>query len=145
MINSREVKELHPEVQKRLLAFRGRCSQEGIDLLVISTYRDFESQNALYEQGRTTPGHIVTNAKAGDSYHNWRCAFDAVPLVTGKPLWQVFLKDGTMHPMWKRVGEIAAECGLEWAGTWKSFKEYDHFQYTAGLTLADFKSGKVMA
>jgi peptidoglycan L-alanyl-D-glutamate endopeptidase CwlK len=145
LISSHDLKELHPRVQERALLFRGRCSQEGINFLIICTYRDIESQNALYAQGRTLPGHIVTNAKGGDSFHQWRCAFDGVPVVGGKPLWQVFGPDGKMLPTWIRVGEIAKECGLEWAGTWKSFKEYDHFQYTGGLTLAQLKEGKVIA
>jgi len=104
-------------------------------LLVTSTYRDNASQNALYAQGRTTPGKIVTNAKAGQSWHNYRCAVDVVPIVAGKPLWDV--KD----EVWQQVGALGKAAGLEWAGDWKRFKEYPHFQYTGGLTLAQLQSG----
>ena len=112
------------------------CKEHNIDLLVTSTYRDADSQNALYAQGRTAPGKIVTNAKAGDSWHNWRCAVDVVPLVNGKPDW-----DGS-HPIWAEVGRLGKEAGLEWAGEWHSFKELAHFQYTGGLTLAQLKAGQ---
>jgi peptidoglycan L-alanyl-D-glutamate endopeptidase CwlK len=139
MINSRKLDDLLPEVRNKVEDFLALCKHEGIDLLVTSTYRDMESQNALYAQGRTAPGNIVTNAKAGDSFHNWRCAVDVVPLVNGKPVWD------SSDPLWKRVGELGKQAGLEWAGEWHSFKELAHFQYTGGLTIAQLKSGSTIA
>jgi len=115
------------------------AAQAGIDLLVTSTYRDFASQTALYAQGRTTPGRVVTNAKAGQSMHNFRIAFDVVPLRFGKPVWGTSGKDGKL---WAQLGAIGESVGLEWAGRWIRFKEYAHFQYTGGLTLADLQAGK---
>ena len=139
MINSRSLDELIPEAKERVEKFIALCKEHNIDLLVTSTYRDAESQNALYAQGRTAPGKIVTNAKAGDSWHNWRCAVDVVPLVNGKPDW-----DGS-HPVWAEIGRLGKEAGLEWAGEWHSFKELAHFQYTGGLTLAQLKTGQQIA
>jgi peptidoglycan L-alanyl-D-glutamate endopeptidase CwlK len=139
MINSRSLDELAPPVKERVENFLNLCKENNIDLLVTSTYRDNESQQALYAQGRTTAGKVVTNAKAGDSWHNWRCAVDVVPLVNGKPNW-----DGS-DPVWAKIGELGNQAGLEWAGNWKTFKELAHFQYTGGLTLADFKNGKTIA
>jgi len=139
MINSRNINDLLPNVQVRVEKFLELCEEEGIDLLITSTYRDNESQEALYEQGRTRPGKIVTNAKSGESWHNYRCAIDIVPLVNGKPNW-----DGS-DPIWQTIGELGEKAGLEWAGRWHSFKELAHFQYTGGLTLADLKAGKEIA
>ena len=136
MLNSRSLDDLIPPAKERVERFLSLCKDNDIDLLVTSTYRDNESQQALYEQGRTTAGKVVTNAKAGDSWHNWRCAVDVVPMVNGKPDW-----DGS-HPIWNKVGELGEQAGLEWAGRWRSFKELAHFQYTGGLTLTDLKSGK---
>ena len=138
MINSRSLDDLAPPAKQRALAFIAAASAKGIDLLVTSTYRDSESQDALYAQGRTTPGNIVTRAKAGQSWHNWRCALDVVPLVNGKAIWDD-------QAMWKQVGEIGKSCGLEWAGDWKTFKEYPHFQYTGGLTLSQLQQGAKIA
>ena len=138
MINSRSLDDLAPPAKQRAEAFIAAAKVKGIDLLVTSTYRDSDSQNALYAQGRTTPGNIVTRAKAGQSWHNWRCAFDVVPLVNGKAIWDD-------QAMWKQVGEIGKACGLEWAGDWKTFKEYPHFQYTGGLTLAQLNQGATIA
>lgn len=135
MINSRSLDDLIPAARARVQAFLDAAKKQGIDLLVTSTYRDNASQDALYAQGRTTPGKKVTNAKAGQSWHNYRCAVDVVPIVAGKPRWDV--KD----EVWQQVGALGKAAGLEWAGDWKKFKEYPHFQYTGGLTLAQLQSG----
>ncbi len=100
MINSRDINELLPPVKQRVEKFKQLCEENGIDLLITSTYRDNESQSALYAQGRTTPGKIVTNAKAGQSWHNHRCAIDVVPLVNGKPNWD------DKSPVWKTIGKL---------------------------------------
>lgn len=138
MINSRDLKELLPVVRTKVDAFLASAKKEGIDLLVTSTYRDAESQNALYAQGRTAPGKIVTNAKAGQSWHNHRCAIDVVPVVNGKAVWND-------TALWARIGAIGKAAGLEWAGDWKKFKETAHFQYTGGKTLAQLQAGEKVA
>ena len=139
MINSRDLNELLPQVKTKVEHFIQLCKDNNIDLLVTSTYRDFESQAALYSQGRTSSGKIVTNAGPGDSYHNWRCAIDVVPLVNGKADW-----DGS-HPVWAEIGRLGKEAGLEWAGEWVHFKELAHFQYSGGLTIAKLKEGATIA
>ena len=137
MINSRSLSDLNPKVAAMCSEFINRCKAQGIDVIITSTYRDAESQNALYAQGRTLPGKKVTNAKAGQSFHNWRVAFDFVPVVNGKAMWNdniLFIK----------CGEIGEGVGLEWAGRWKRNNEMAHFQYTGGLSLADFHAGKTL-
>jgi len=134
MINSRKIEDLLPKVRAMCEKFIAECDAQGIDVIITSTYRDAESQNALYAQGRTTTGSIVTKARAGQSYHNYRCAFDFVPVVGGKAQWSntaLFLK----------CGAIAKACGLEWAGDWKTFKEYPHCQFTGGLTWKQLMAG----
>lgn len=135
MINSRKIEDLHPYVAKLAKQFVAAAKKEGIDVLITSTYRDAESQNAIYAQGRTKPGKIVTNAKAGQSWHNYRLAFDVVPIVNGKAMWNDMRT-------FKRLGAIGVGIGLEWAGNWKTFKEYPHFQWTGGLSLAQLRAGK---
>jgi len=141
MINSRKIEDLHPIVAAKCRDFLARCRAAGVDVLVTSTYRDLESQAALYAQGRTAPGKRVTNARPGESWHNWRVAFDVVPLRLGKPVWGTTGKDGEL---WEQVGRIGEACGLEWAGRWRSFREFAHFQFTGGLALADFRAGRTL-
>lgn len=137
MINSRKLEDLNPKVRVLCEKFIEKCKSQNIDVLITSTYRDGKSQDALYAQGRTTAGKIVTNARAGQSYHNWRVAFDFVPLVHGKAQWSDVAT-------FTKCGEIAESVGLEWAGRWKKFKELAHCQYTGGLKLADFQAGKTI-
>lgn len=153
MLNSRKIEDLHPHVQKLCHKFMEQCQAAGIEVLITSTYRDNESQAELYAQGRTKPGHIVTNAKPGQSWHNWRVAFDVVPLRHGKPVWSTAGNGIDNDPtdddtddleLWQRIGEIGRFVGLEWAGDWKTFREFPHFQYTGGLTLAEFAEGKTL-
>ena len=135
MINSRKIEDLHPYVAKLCRAFVAACKKDGIDILITSTWRDNESQNALFAQGRTKPGKIVTNARGGSSFHNYKLAFDFVPIVNGKAQWNDVRT-------FKRAGEIGKQVGLDWAGDWKNFKEFAHLQWTGGLSLAQLRAGK---
>jgi peptidoglycan L-alanyl-D-glutamate endopeptidase CwlK len=136
MINSRNIDDLKPDVADKCRAFVRACKNVGIDVIITSTYRDYESQNALYQQGRTTPGKKVTNASAGKSYHNHRVAFDFVPIVNGKAQWS---DDATFE----KCGIIAESFGLTWSGRWKGgFREKAHCQDTGGLTLAQLQALK---
>jgi peptidoglycan LD-endopeptidase CwlK len=139
MINSRSLDDLFPVVKDKATAFLAAAAAQHIDVIITSTYRDAEAQAALYAQGRSAPGNIVTNAKPGESYHNWKCAFDFVGLRFGRPVWDA------ADPMWGYLGELGESVGLEWAGRWKTFKEQAHFQYTGGLTLAQLQAGGTVA
>jgi peptidoglycan L-alanyl-D-glutamate endopeptidase CwlK len=132
MISSRQLRDLRPEVMQKAVQFINACGAHGIEVLITSTYRDFESQQVLYNQGRTTPGKIVTNAKPGQSFHNFGVAFDFVPIVNGKAVWED-------EALFARCGELAESCGLEWAGRWKNFKELAHCQFTGGKTLKQLR------
>lgn len=137
MINSKLLSDLHPRVQKIAEKFIQHCKLHGIDVIITSTFRDYESQDALYAKGRTTEGPKVTKAKGGESFHNFRVAFDCVPVEHGKAIWD---NEG----LWKEIGEIGVSLGLEWGGNFKSFKDKPHFQFTNGLALKDFQQGKMV-
>lgn len=130
-INSRKLSDLTPEMAKVAQQFIDKCKAAGIDVIITSTFRNNASQAALYAQGRTVPGKRVTNAPAGSSMHNYRTAFDFVPLVAGKAVWNDIA-------LFKKCGAIAKTLGLEWGGDWTSFKDYPHIQQ-AGLKLAELK------
>lgn len=131
---SRKLSDLSPEVAEKAQQFLDQCKDQGIDVLIYCTLRDFKEQNDLYAQGRTKPGKIVTNARGGDSWHNWGRAFDCVPLVGGKPAWD-------SQELYRKIGAIGESVGLEWAGRWTGkLKETAHFQYTGGLTLNQIKN-----
>lgn len=136
MLNSRLIDDLLPPVAERARQLLAACEEAGIELLITSTYRDFEAQDRLYAQGRFLPGQIVTWAKAGDSWHNWKRAFDVVPLRAGKPVWSI---RGHDKDVWLRVGKIGEDLGLEWGGNWPRHPDYPHFQDRMGRTLYGLK------
>ena len=139
MTTSRDLHDLHPVVKEMAAHHIVACMKAGIDLLVTCTLRDRAEQATLYALGRTVPGKKVTNAKAGQSFHNYGLAYDVVPMRLGKPVWGT---TGADLLLWQKVGELGEEAGLEWAGKWTSFKEYPHFQHTGGHPIAYFQAGK---
>lgn len=113
-------------------------------MVITEAYRSIEYQNQLYAQGRSKPGKIVTNAKGGQSMHNYGYAVDfALMTPDGKKyVWDTKIdtdKDGQAD--WMEVVDEAKKCGFEWGGDWKSFKDYPHFQMTGGLTDAQVRAG----
>jgi peptidoglycan L-alanyl-D-glutamate endopeptidase CwlK len=134
---SRSLNDLHPAMQPLAAECLNNCKAAGIDLLITCTWRSAAEQDALYAQGRTTPGRIVTRAKAGQSKHNHTLAgrpaslaLDVVPLRLGKPVW------AASDAIWQDVGRIGKACGLEWAGEWTRMREFPHFQHPNAKAIA---------
>ena len=105
--------------------------------------RTYAEQDALFAQGRTKPGKVVTNAKGGRSYHNFGLAFDIVLLVDRdgngtfeSASWETNVDfDGDGKADWQEVVAIAKQYGWEWGGSWASFPDKPHFQKTFGLSV----------
>lgn len=131
-----KLNEINPTLKAKAIQLIEKAYSEGIWILVTQGLRTIAEQNALYAQGRTTSGKIVTNAKGGTSYHNFGLAFDfAVYNSDGKTI------NWTIDSRWKRVGAIGKSLGLEWGGDFKSIKDVPHFQLTFGLTTAQLRAG----
>ncbi len=112
-----------------------KALEQGIDILITCGFRSNEEQTRLYNQGRTTPGNIVTYAKAGESYHNYGLAIDFVPVdENGNTLWSPLSTFTT-------VGEIGERCGFEWGGRWKR-KDRPHIEMTFGLSTDELQAGE---
>lgn len=124
---SRSLDDLAPRVRALALAFLAECQRQGLPVLIYCTLRSDAEQADLYARGRTAPGAVVTAARPGQSMHNpqkdghaW--AFDAVPLVAGKPMWA---DESALAAM----GGAGERVGLEWAGRWRGkLRERVHFQ-----------------
>lgn len=111
------------------------------------TLRTFAEQDALFAQGRSKPGKVVTNAKGGQSYHNYGLAIDIV-LILDKDKNGTFetaswdLKsdfDGDKKADWMEVVQIFKRYGFEWGGDWK-FVDAPHFQKTFGKSIYELKA-----
>lgn len=114
---------LHPSFRaliERAIAF---AAQRGVRLVPVQGHRTEDEQAALYAQGRTAPGSIVTNAGPGQSLHNYGVAVDLVPAdLINTPNWS------PESPLWNVVGEAATAAGLEWGGNWNGFVDRPHVQ-----------------
>lgn len=143
---SRKIEDLTPSMQEKTKKFLELAKQNGIEVLIYCTYRSPEEQEVLYMQGRlkqfgltlqqlnekraklglyplseNEASKIITYAKPGQSKHNTRQAFDCVPIIGGKPQWNNI-------DLYKKLGLVGKQVGLSWAGEWKKFKEYPHFE-----------------
>ncbi|WP_150273217.1 M15 family metallopeptidase [Paenibacillus tepidiphilus] len=135
---------LHPTVLTATELLIERCYAEGVPILITQGLRTVAEQNALYAQGRTKPGAIVTNARGGYSYHNYGLAVDFALLLPGGSSASWDMKrdgDGDGTSDWQEVARQAKELGFEWGGDWSSFKDYPHLQMSFGLTISELRGG----
>ena len=120
---SRDITMCHPELQEKAVKLIVECKKQGLIVKLGECFRSAAEQDALYAQGRTKPGNIVTNAK-GSSYssmHQWGVAFDIIR-NDGKGAYNN--SDGWFN----KVGRIGKALGLEWGGDWTSPVDTPHFQ-----------------
>lgn len=144
------IKLLHPKLRQEVSSIYDEIveSLSGKAICRFAyTLRTFAEQDALYAQGRTKPGAIVTKAKAGQSYHNYGLAIDIVLLVDKDgngsfetASWDTktdFDVDGKSD--WQEIVAIFKRHGFEWGGDWK-FSDLPHFQKTFGKSIADLQA-----
>jgi len=123
---------LHPKAQEAARVFLGKVRSAAIDARIISGTRTYAEQNELFRQGRFgNPGPIVTNARGGQSNHNFGIAWDIGIFQKGK-----YLGDS---PLYKKAAEVGLVDGLEWGGNWTSLKDWPHYQLATGLSISDVR------
>jgi len=117
-----EVAQIINEIDKRLT---GRAK-----VRITQALRTFEEQNNLYAQGRTKKGLKVTNAKGGQSIHNYGLAVEFCLIIDGKTAsWDMktdWDDDGLAD--WMECVSIFKKYGWIWGGDWKNFKDGSHFE-----------------
>ena len=108
----RDITLCHPRLQLLAVQLVEESGKQGLMIKIGETLRTVAEQDALYAQGRTEPGNLVTNAPGSNysSYHQWGTAFD------------IFRNDGAgayneSALFFQRVGAIGMSLGLEWGGT----------------------------
>jgi len=68
------------DTQAALAALQEACADRGLRFSILSTQRTCAEQDAIYAQGRTAPGNIVTQARGCVSWHVLSRAIDVQPL-----------------------------------------------------------------
>lgn len=118
---SRDIGLLHPELRKIAREFVNICAAHGLAVTVTETLRSRAEQDALYAQGRTAPGSIVTNVRYPDSAHCWGVAFDFCRGERGR---EYDDSDG----FFARAAALAKPLGLNWGGDWRTFRDKPHLE-----------------
>ncbi len=112
-------------------------------MVLLCAERTYEEQTKLYAAGRDSAGNvqdaskIITNAKAGQSYHNFGLAFDV----------EVFNKDNTKNwdfsgSIWETVYQAGIDNGFDAGGKWEDFTDPPHFENTLGKSLKTLRNEK---
>lgn len=127
-------KKFRAKVETFLAALDPVKVKHGITIEVISGLRSYQQQAALFAQGRTKPGKIVTRARPGSSWHNYGLAIDLGLFKAGKYLDES--NPALADRIYAEIAVIATAQGIEWAGHWKTFTETPHFQDRFGMTLS---------
>lgn len=158
-ITVKRIGTLHPKIRKQVLEMYTYANEKLLGKVVrlrfAYTTRTFEEQDALYAQGRTklfdNKGKRlgkVTNAKGGQSIHNFSMAFDIVLLVDKdgdgnfeSASWDTkadFDKNGKSD--WMEVTNYFKSKGFKWGGDFKSIVDPPHFEMTFGNTWQTLKA-----
>ena len=104
----------------------------GVTVKIISGLRSYAEQDALYAQGRSVAGRIVTKARGGYSNHNFGIAWDIGLFQAGR-----YLEDSPLYRRCAMIGEY--DCGLDCGAFWE-FTDEPHYQLRTGLTLAEMRN-----
>jgi peptidoglycan L-alanyl-D-glutamate endopeptidase CwlK len=140
-ITLERIETAHPKIREELkedyLYCNNRLLGKGVRLRFSHVYRSKEEQDKLYAKRPK-----VTNAKGGQSTHNFGLAFDVVMLYDNDgngtfetASWNT-IKDGDNDGKsdWMEVVKFFKAKGWTWGGDWKSFKDKPHFEKTFGNT-----------
>src|SRR6185436_12701932 len=127
--SANRLEKVHPELKARITKLLTNLAKKSLDVRVVQGLRTFAEQDALFAQGRTKPGKKVTNAKGGQSNHNYGLAVDLAPFKAGQPDWNNIAG-------FKTIGSEAKKLALEWGGDWKKLVDMPHVQLP-GLSVKE--------
>jgi len=126
--SERNCRTLHPKAQELARKFLTAVRSAGIDVRIISGTRSYMEQNGLFKRGRfgNAPPKI-TNARGGQSNHNFGIAWDVGIFENGNYLQE--------SPLYDTIASIGVVPGIEWGGDWKTFKDRPHYQMAVPLSI----------
>lgn len=139
--NEKAIARLHPQVRGLIRKFINDVYiKHQVQLVIVQDYRTYVQQDALYAKGRTTSGSIVTNAKGGQSNHNFALAVDVFPLWDDGKLHMDTQSDKKNSEILRQISSVGKSIGLEWGGDWNSIVDNPHFQLKTGKTMSQLRA-----
>jgi peptidoglycan L-alanyl-D-glutamate endopeptidase CwlK len=125
-ISEERLAQVIPPLGALIRKMVGNLMVAGIEVRVTQGLRSIADQDALYAQGRTVSGNIVTNAPGGYSMHNFGLAVDLCPGIIGKTPWT---PDWTAQDTsYKAMVTAGVALGLNAGANWHTFVDIPHFQ-----------------
>lgn len=142
LITIQRISEAHPKIRKKMLEdYKGANDLlgKGVSLRFAYVYRSNALQDKIFNERPKK-----TNARGGQSIHNYGLAFDIVMLYdndgngTFEEASYSQLKDFDKDSIadWKEVTDYFKSKGWECGADWKSIKDAPHFQMTFKHTWA---------
>lgn len=120
--------ELHPEFSKKIETLLKRAQKQGLPVFLFEGFRSIKRQKKLFNSDKK-----VTNARGGNSLHNYGLAADIVFYdKKGNPSW-------AEHHDWKTLGALGKKLDLIWSGDFKSISDRAHFEYHPDTKLKEIK------
>jgi len=124
-----KINQLYPSMREDAKCFL--CEAADLNAFIFSGLRTYEEQTKLYSQGRTTTGDIVTNARPGQSWHNFGIAMDVVfKNSVGEWTWDD-------KEMWDELGKLGEKHRFHWGGRFRGFVDLPHFDRNYGFSLEE--------
>jgi peptidoglycan L-alanyl-D-glutamate endopeptidase CwlK len=132
--SKKNLEGVHPQLRE---VVEKAITNSPIDFTVASGVRTVDEQAALYAQGRTKPGSIVTNADGYIKKSNhqpkadgYGYAVDLYAYISGRVQYDDV---DSLTKIARHVKQQAQALGyvVEWGGDWKTLKDYPHFELKA--------------
>lgn len=144
-----KAKRLHPVFRERLVMLAEALARRGMQAMITDGLRTVAEQDALFAQGRTKPGAKVTNARGGQSNHNYGLAVDMYPFIGGKIFVDVprgasveFRR--TFNAVQDAIGEEAERLGLFWGARFRGIVDTPHVQLLPEQELRPSEAFKIL-
>jgi len=138
-ITIERIKTIHPKLRTALhndyIYANNNLLPQGVRLRFAYTYRTNEEQDKLFNQ---IPK--ITNAKGGQSIHNYGLAFDIVILYDSDANGTFETASYSKDKHWITVTNYFKSKGWFCGGDWKSFSDAPHFEQTFGHTWKTLKA-----
>jgi peptidoglycan LD-endopeptidase CwlK len=136
--SEKNIATLHPRVRPFARALIEKAAGHDIIIKVTSGTRTFAEQDQLFAQRP-----VVTKARGGFSNHNFGIAID-VTIFKGSTDAEQAKTPVFESPLYKVIGALGTDLGLEWGGNWKSIVDEPHFQLRPGWAK-DMKESEMLA
>lgn len=122
---------IYPPLLEKLLDTIAACNARGASYHATHGYRTYGEQMQIWAQGRTNPGKIVTQAKGGESAHNFGLAVDFVR--------DLDLKAPGIQPGWdaKHYDVLIEEATKRGLHSGKGYKDFPHIGWPGYVSAAD--------